>query len=212
MSEGIGESLSACTRRVPAFALVGALFVLFAGYATPASALGIFESLFGNRYQRFEPSYRHYDPPPPIRRRTIVKRPRPKVQHASLPPVREMPKVPKEPVVLSDAEIVAGLMKDPTLRRGDIVMFPKGPKVFTGSSGSSHSPRDFEDIRSSRAVADGTRRAVLALTRATPQAASVKIAASPPRTAPRRDRPRGDEPRLVGDVSVTGSLPRAATR
>jgi hypothetical protein len=61
-------------------------------------------------------------------------------------------------------------------------------------------------LRSSGAVADSTRRAVLALTRKTPQAASVKIAASPPR-ALRRDGTRRDGPRLVGDVTVTGSVP-----
>src|SRR5215210_3136661 len=200
MSFDIGESLPASRRRASTFA---ALIVLFAGYAEPAQALGIFESLFGIRSQRFEPPYGYYEPPP-VRRRVIVKRPRPKVELASLPPVREMPKVPKDPVVLSDAEVVAGLLKDPTLRRGDIVVFPKGPKVFTGAPGSSHSPRDFENLRSSSAVADNTRRAVLALTRKTPQAASVKIAASPPRAlrATRRDGPR-----LVGDVTVTGSVP-----
>jgi len=153
MSSDIGKSLPASRRRAPAFAAFAALFGLFAGYAEPARALGIFEALFGIRSQRFEPSYGYYVPPP-VRRRVIVKRPRLTIKLASLPPVREMPKVPKDPVVLSDAEIVAGLLADPTLRRGDIVVFPKGPKVFTGAPGSSHSPHDFEDVRSSSAVAD----------------------------------------------------------
>ena len=102
MSSDIGKSLPASRRRAPAFAAFAALFGLFAGYAEPARALGIFEALFGIRSQRFEPSYGYYEPPP-VRRRVIVKRPRPKVELASLPPVREMPKVPKDPVVLSDA-------------------------------------------------------------------------------------------------------------
>ena len=171
MSSDIGKSLPASRRRAPAFAASAALIVLFAGYAEPARALGIFESLFGIHSQRFEPSYGYYEPPP-VRRRVIVKRPRPKVELASLPPVREMPKVPKDPVVLSDAEVVAGLLKDPTLRRAG---------------------EDLGTLREHDDVADSTRRAVLALTRKTPQAASVKIAASPPRP--------------VGDVTVTGSVP-----
>src|SRR4051794_32450150 len=108
MSLDIGWSLPAPRRRVSPCGAFSAPVLLFAGYAEPARALGIFESLFGIRSQRFEPSYRYYEPP--LRRRAIVKRPRLKVQLASLPPVREMPKVPKEPMVLSDAEVVAGLL------------------------------------------------------------------------------------------------------
>jgi hypothetical protein len=59
---------------------------------------------------------------------------------------------------------VALLMQDPTLRPGDVVMFPEGPKVFTGSSGR-HNRADFQDIERSKAVPKDLRKAVLALTR-----------------------------------------------
>ena len=49
---------------------------------------------------------------------------------------------------------VALLMQDPTLRPGDVVMFPEGPKVFTGSSGR-HNRADFQDIERSKAVQGG---------------------------------------------------------
>jgi hypothetical protein len=36
------------------------------------------------------------------------------------------------------------LLADSTLRPGDIVVFPDGPRMFTGSPGTSHSVREFE--------------------------------------------------------------------
>ena len=91
MSSDIGKSLPASRRRAPAFAASAALIVLFAGYAEPARALGIFESLFGIHSQRFEPSYGYYVPPP-VRRRVIVKRPRPK---SSSPACRRCARCPR---------------------------------------------------------------------------------------------------------------------
>jgi hypothetical protein len=35
------------------------------------------------------------------------------------------------------------LLRDDTLRPGDIVMFPDGPRVFSGSSGGKHTIHDF---------------------------------------------------------------------
>jgi len=55
------------------------------------------------------------------------------------------------------------ILKDPTLRPGDVVVFPDGPKVFTGGSGR-HTRADFEDIHRSTAVPKEVRKAVLALT------------------------------------------------
>ena len=62
------------------------------------------------------------------------------------------------------SKAVALLMQDPTLRAGDVVMFPEGPRVFTGSSGR-HSRADFQDVERSKAVPKDLRKAVLALTR-----------------------------------------------
>jgi hypothetical protein len=94
-------------------------------------------------------------PPPPVR-----------AEFANLERTVDLAK-PKQ----SDTErglgtkAVALLLQDPTLRPGDVVMFPDGPKVFTGSSGR-HSRADFEDINRSNAVPKDLRKVVLALTRA----------------------------------------------
>jgi hypothetical protein len=59
---------------------------------------------------------------------------------------------------------VSLVLQDPTLRPGDIVILPDGPKVFTGGSGR-HSRADFEDVTRSHALSKDLRKAVLALTR-----------------------------------------------
>jgi hypothetical protein len=56
------------------------------------------------------------------------------------------------------------VLHDSTLRPGDVVMFPDGPKVFTGSSGR-HSRADFQDVSRSNALSKDVRKAVLALMR-----------------------------------------------
>lgn len=53
---------------------------------------------------------------------------------------------PKPAPVLSEAELVTSILTDPTLRRGDLVEFPDGPRIYKGSGRfSSHSLSDFED-------------------------------------------------------------------
>jgi hypothetical protein len=44
---------------------------------------------------------------------------------------------------------VPDLLTDSTLRRGDIVMFPEGPRVFNGQ-GSKHALTDFVPVLSQR--------------------------------------------------------------
>jgi hypothetical protein len=58
---------------------------------------------------------------------------------------------------------VSLILQDETLRPGDIVVFPDGPKVFTGGPGR-HKRSDFEDVQRSTAIAKDVRKAVLALT------------------------------------------------
>lgn len=67
--------------------------------------------------------------------------------------------------ITSPSEARAALMRDPTLRAGDIVIMPDGPRVFMGEAGSvKHRMSDFEDVRRSRFVRDQTRRDLLAMT------------------------------------------------
>ena len=93
---------------------------------------------------------------------------------------------------------VALLLQDSTLRPGDVVMFPDGPKVFTGGSGR-HSRADFQDINRSNAVPKDLRKAVLALTRP-----SANPAAEPRRRVADRDPAalRGTAQQASADVRV----------
>jgi hypothetical protein len=53
------------------------------------------------------------------------------------------------------------ILTDDTLRAGDIVVFPDGPRVFTGSPGPRHSVVDFEKIlRGARKLSKHTRDAL----------------------------------------------------
>ena len=54
------------------------------------------------------------------------------------------------------------LLTDDTLRFGDVVMFPDGPRVFTGSPGRSHSVSDFEKlVTAGKKVAKNVREALV---------------------------------------------------
>src|SRR4051812_40192858 len=76
------------------------------------------------------------------------------------PRARPAPQPQTRPVRIANP--LPTLLADRTLRRGDIVVFPDGPRVFTGRAGSRHEVSDF--IRSSDAdVANPTRKALAAM-------------------------------------------------
>lgn len=58
---------------------------------------------------------------------------------------------------------VAALLKDETLRPGDIAMFPDGPRVFKGDGKAPHKISAFEPARSSRLVSNKTRQTLASL-------------------------------------------------
>ena len=65
---------------------------------------------------------------------------------------------------LGTSDPVAALLQDKTLRAGDIVMLPDGPKVFQGDEGrSSHKWSSFESVETSRLLPKPTRKMILAL-------------------------------------------------
>jgi hypothetical protein len=50
------------------------------------------------------------------------------------------------------------------LRRGDVVMFPDGPRVFTGQPGTKHALTDFGSVsRAGNAVPRSTRKLLVGL-------------------------------------------------
>lgn len=57
----------------------------------------------------------------------------------------------------------AALLKDPTLRPGDIVVLPGGAHVFKGTAGKRHALRDFEEVSRSALVDRKTRARLAAM-------------------------------------------------
>jgi hypothetical protein len=153
-----------------------ALLALSTLSAAPASA----QDIFGSFFRLFSapaartPVFDHHYAPRFSEPRKI--RPRPKAvrvdTQATKPPmkIRARPKVvrtdapesktpikPKAPGEVTDP--VPELLADSTLRRGDIVMFPDGPRVFMGREGTKHALTDFVSVsRAGNAVPRSTRK------------------------------------------------------
>jgi hypothetical protein len=175
--------------------------------ATPALSQGILEALFGFRS---EPPPHFYAPAqrvsPYIRneyvpRRREVRRPEPIPQpkYARLPreqaksPVQADSPIPLKPKPMGEVENpVPKLLTDSTLRDGDIVVFPDGPRVFKGSPGHKHHLKDFVAI-TQRSVGPSTRKLLAAMKIGPNDAWSTDITAPSKRIATR-------------DVETTGSL------
>jgi hypothetical protein len=90
-----------------------------------------------------------------------------KVRHAreAVRGSQPSPKLPRTPQVANQlTNPVPKLLADRTLRRGDIVMFPEGARVFLGQSRTQHTMSDFEPIASAaKAVPQATRKLVATL-------------------------------------------------
>ena len=181
--------------------------------ATPAVSEGILAALFG--IESAPPPPRYYDhrvlptvPPPEIPPPRAARRPapRPKPELVRLPPAEtkrpvvrvEPPPKPLTPKPMSEVENpLPKLLADATLRDGDIVVFPDGPRVFRGRVGPKHQMDDFAPITKTN-VAAGTRK-LLAAMKIGPNDAWSDDIVSQSRTAAR-------------DVETTGSVKRRPRR
>ncbi len=75
-----------------------------------------------------------------------------------------------------EGDIGAVFMRDSTLRRGDIIVFPDGPRVFNGKSRNTlHQMSDFEDLGASLLVTEQTRQDILAATTQSPPRDEVRL-------------------------------------
>ncbi|WP_232630342.1 hypothetical protein [Methylobacterium sp. Leaf118] len=102
-----------------------------------------------------------------------TERQRPKVRYAALPKAEDVSGISgKQPVDQKAiaANPTAALLRDDTLRPGDIVVMPGGPKVFLGNGdrgrgakAARHRMTDFEDAKRSRSVDGKTRKLLLAM-------------------------------------------------
>ncbi|MGM9458289.1 hypothetical protein, partial [Lacticaseibacillus rhamnosus] len=70
-----------------------------------------------------------------------------KTRYAALP-VKIHVSDRQKPLDMSNGP-AAALLKDETLRPGDIVVFKSGAQVFAGRSGRQHTMSDFEPVRRS---------------------------------------------------------------
>ena len=81
---------------------------------------------------------------------------------ASKPAPVEKPRAVARPASIPANPHLA-LMTDPTLQRGDIVIFPDGPRVFQGESGSRHRVSDFVPFAKVKGLSKGDRKYLMAL-------------------------------------------------
>ncbi|KQQ31352.1 hypothetical protein ASF53_01175 [Methylobacterium sp. Leaf123] len=108
------------------------------------------------------------------RHRGTADRSRPKVRYAALPKDDGLGISGKQPVDSKAiaANPTAALLRDETLRPGDIVVMPNGPKVFMGhddrgrgrgAKAARHRMSDFEDVKHARTLNAKTRRQLMAM-------------------------------------------------
>lgn len=93
-----------------------------------------------------------------------------RTRYVALPKAEVKPQKEVKPLAISVSPLKSldartALMRDPTLRPGDIVIMPEGPRVFHGESGSDkHRMSDFQDVNRPGVVANKTRKELLAMT------------------------------------------------
>ena len=131
--------------------------------APSAQAQSLFEVLFGRQSI--------FAPPPPLyqpgleRRAPPLRRP---PEHAITP--RRIQPVDAKPEKYAPPEVMPGplgqFLRDPTLRRGDVVATSKGLMVFLGQGGSRHSERDFVALSNAAGFTAGNKANLVALERA----------------------------------------------
>jgi hypothetical protein len=146
-----------------AFWLVCIAFGLLA--STPqAQAQSLLELLFG-RGSPFTPAYA--PPPPPLYRPGYDTRGAPLRPLRYVAPKRKAAKPDQKPEKYTPPEVLPGplgqFLRDPTLRRGDVVTTQKGLMVFRGQGGSHHSERDFVALSNAAGFAAGNKANLAAM-------------------------------------------------
>ncbi|KMO39151.1 hypothetical protein VQ03_16145 [Methylobacterium tarhaniae] len=92
-----------------------------------------------------------------------------RTRYVALPKAEKVLKEPKPIAItvspLKSLDARTALLRDPTLRPGDIVIMPEGPRVFHGVPDSDkHKMSDFQDVNRPGVVAAKTRKELLAMT------------------------------------------------
>ncbi|GEP11379.1 hypothetical protein [Methylobacterium gnaphalii] len=161
------------TPRAFALGVVSASLLLTTAVGVNAQEGGFFEMLFGGQRQAapapaVAPSHDYADRSVYRRQRTERRRAlRVKTRYAALPRAESITeeisgKQPVDQKAIQDNPTKA-ILEDKTLRPGDIVVMPAGPKVFVGNSQKNHRMSEFEDVKHSRFVDKKTRFQLLAM-------------------------------------------------
>ena len=129
--------------------------------SVPAQAQGIFgflRTLTQPAPPAPPPQPFEYQPDPALEQPRRKARPRPKPIAVEQQEVKK----PIEPKPVGEiANPVPALLADSTLRPGDMVMFPDGLRVFTGTPGGSHKLADFKPLaQASKHLSRATRKLV----------------------------------------------------
>ena len=153
----IGTKLVALAKSCSILTVV--LVIPFGISATPARAqdiFGFFRAL--SQPPAPVPTYRPFE----YRRSPAPERRRAKARPKLAPVEQAEPKKPIEPRSPGDMDNpVPALLADSTLRSGDLVMFPDGLRVFTGSPGSQHKLADFKPLaQAAKSLPRATRKLV----------------------------------------------------
>lgn len=168
---------------IPRLHFAAALGSLLIGVASPVHAAdeggfgGLLQQLFSPSPQSTPPAQQVTPGPDPLvsaprlvspdkpARRSASPRLNVRTRYAALPqaePLKVRISDRQVPIDMSKGP-TAALLKDDTLRPGDIVVMPGGARVFSGEPGKSHKMRDFERIEQSQLVDRKTRNLLAAM-------------------------------------------------
>jgi hypothetical protein len=153
--------LSANVRRAAKRVLIVSCVVL-GSVALPSQvqAKSLFDILFGAN-SIFAPA------PSPLYRPGYDTRGAPLRSSRDFAPRRKAAKPDQKPEKYTPPEVMPGplgqFLRDPTLRRGDVVTTQKGLMVFRGQGGAHHSERDFVALSNAAGFAAGNKANLAAL-------------------------------------------------
>jgi hypothetical protein len=183
-------------------ALAAAAIALAAATGWPARAE---DSGFWDVIRSMSRGYDNFAPSPDWGERRAARRAARQARRAA-PTNTQVVRLPEQPApVLKAADPaqrpnpLATLLRDPTLRKGDIVMFPDGPRVFTGDHGTRHAMADFVSASRSTTVAKSTRKILASLPVGENNAWSADTAGAGGRLAQ-------GAPGIAADVEATGAV------
>lgn len=140
-----------------------AIFVMGTAVHVQAAELGFLEMLFGAR-PAAQPAPAPQEFPRSYSRRNVLTarkklgaaRHHLRTQYTALP-VKIRVSHLQTPLDMKQGAMAA-LMKDETLRPGDIVVLSTGARVFTGNPDTQHTVNEFEPVQRSAHVSNGTRK------------------------------------------------------